>query len=152
MNYTSKGIINAAYCGAFKRKSPKEANQLIEDLAKYNYRALSETLGSSSKLKGSGMIELNRMTVIEAKLDALMRKMGNHERRMYSVNEVGTDDENKKRNSAEDELAHEGPYQVEEAQYLNASISYNFKHNLNLPTHYTLALRNHENFSYRRGA
>ena len=49
MNYTSKGIINAAYCGAFKRKSPKEANQLIEDLAKYNYRAISETSGSSSK-------------------------------------------------------------------------------------------------------
>ena len=26
MNYTFKGIIDAAYCGAFKRKSPEEAN------------------------------------------------------------------------------------------------------------------------------
>ena len=34
MNYTSKGIIDAACCGAFKRKSYKEAKQLIEDLAK----------------------------------------------------------------------------------------------------------------------
>ena len=31
MNYTSKGIIDATYCGAFKRKSAEEANQLIED-------------------------------------------------------------------------------------------------------------------------
>ena len=61
------------------------------------------------------MIEFNRMTTIEAKLDALMNKMGNHERRMHSANEVRTVDENEKRNSAEEGLAHEGPYQVEEA-------------------------------------
>ena len=35
---------------------------------------------------------------------------------------------------------------------LNANRSYNFKPNLNLPTHYTLTLRNHENFSYGGGA
>ena len=75
MNYTSKGVIDAACCGAFKRKSAEEANQLIEDLAKCNYRAPSETLGSSGRLKGSGVIELNRMTAIEAKLDALMNKI-----------------------------------------------------------------------------
>ena len=37
MNYTSKGIIHASCCGAFKRKSVEEARQLIEDLAKSNY-------------------------------------------------------------------------------------------------------------------
>ena len=88
------------------------------------------------------------MTSIEEKFNALMRKVGNKERRMHSANEVGTIDENEKRNSIEEELAHEGPYQVEEAQYLNATRSYNFKPNLNLPTHYTPALKNHENFSY----
>ena len=77
MNYTSKGIIDAAFCGAFKRKSTEEANQLIEDLAKTNYRASSETSGSSSRLRGGGVIELNRMTSIEANLDALMKKLGN---------------------------------------------------------------------------
>ena len=45
-------------------------------------------------------------------------------------------------------LAHEGPYQVEEAQFVNGNISYNFKPTNSLPTHYTPALRNHENFSY----
>ena len=74
MNYTSKGIIDATCCGGFKRKSAEKEKQLIEDLAKYNYRSPYETSGSSSRLKGSGVIELNRMTAIEAKLVALMRK------------------------------------------------------------------------------
>ena len=82
MNYSSKGIIDAA-CGAFKRKSAEEANRLIEDLAKSNYRALAETSGSGSRLKGGGMLELNRMTAIEAKLDVLMSKMNTQERRSH---------------------------------------------------------------------
>ena len=64
MNYSSKGIINVACCGAFKRKSAEEANQLIKDLAKSNYRAPSETSGSNSRLRGGGMIELNKMSII----------------------------------------------------------------------------------------
>ena len=115
IDYTSKGIIDVACCGAFKRKSAKEAKQLIEDLTKCNYKPPFETSRSSSRLKGSGMLDLNRMTAIEAKLDALMRKMGNRERRMHSTNEVGTIDEVEKRNSDEEGLAHENPYQVEEA-------------------------------------
>ena len=75
MNYTSKGIIDATCCGAFKRKSAEEGNRLIEDLAKSNYKAPYETLRSSSMLRGSGVIELNKMSVIEAKFDALMNKV-----------------------------------------------------------------------------
>ena len=41
MNYTSKGIIDAACYGAFKRKSVEEAKQLIKDLAKCNFKAPS---------------------------------------------------------------------------------------------------------------
>ena len=98
------------------------------------------------------MIELNRMTSIEAKLDALMNKLGNQERRMHSAHEVGTVEGNEQKSSVDEGLAHEGPYQVEEAQFVNGNISYNFKSNLNLLTHYTPALRNHENFSYGSGA
>ena len=47
-SYTSKGIIDAACGGAFKRKSAEEAQQLIEDLAKCNYKGPSEPSGSSS--------------------------------------------------------------------------------------------------------
>ena len=53
---------------------------------------------------------------------------------MHLENEVGTVDENEKRNSIEKRLAYKGPYQVEVAQYLNANRSYNFKPNLNLLT------------------
>ena len=125
---------------------------MIEDLVKSNYRAPSKTSGSSNRLKGSGVIELNRMTAIEAKLDALMNKLGNQERRMHPTHEVRTVEESELKSSVEEGLAHEGPYQVEEAQFVNGNRSYNFKPNLNLPTHYTPALRNHENFSYGGGA
>ena len=88
------------------------------------------------------------MIVIEAKLDELMNKLGNNERRMHTTLKVGTTDEGERIKSADEGLNHEGPYQVEEAQYLKANRSYTFKANFNLPTHYTPALRNHENFSY----
>ena len=141
MNYALKGIIDVAYYGAFKIRSVEEARQLIEDLAKCNYKDRSKTSGSSSRLKGSGVIELNRMTAREAKLDALMNKMGNNGRRMHTALEVGIVDEGERRKSFEEGSNHEGPYQVEEAQYLNGNMSYTFKPNLNLPTHYTPTLR-----------
>ena len=40
-NYTSKGTVDAALGGTFKRKGAEEAIQLIEELAKSNYRAPS---------------------------------------------------------------------------------------------------------------
>ena len=113
MNYTSKGIIDAACCGAFKRKSAEEANRLIENLAKSNYRAPFQTSRSSNRLRGGGIIELNRMTVIEAKLDALMNKLGNQDRRMHSAHEVGTVEGNEHKSITDEGLAHEGPYQAE---------------------------------------
>ena len=113
MNYASKGIIDASYCGAFKRRSAKEARQLIEDLAKCNYKAPFETSRSRSRLKGSGLIELNRMTTIEAKLDVVMNKLGRNERRMHTTHEVGAVKEGI-RSSVKGPVEEE-PYQVEEA-------------------------------------
>ena len=145
MNSASKGIIDASCCGAFKRRNAKEAWQLIEDLAKCNYKAPSEASGSSRRLKGNGLIGLDRMTVIEAKLDAMMNKLGNNERRMHTAHKVGAVEE---RSRSAEELVGEEPYQVEETKYMNEQRSYHFQLYPNLPTHYTLALRNHENFSY----
>ena len=62
LNDTSKGIIDAACCGAFKRISAEEARQLITDLVKCNMKAPSESLGSNNRTKGSGVIGLNKMT------------------------------------------------------------------------------------------
>ena len=93
MNYTSKSIIDASCYGAFKRRSSEEVKQLIEDLAKCNYKAPSKASGSSNRLKGSGLIELNRMIAIEAKLDAVMNKLGSNERRMHTAHDVGAVDD-----------------------------------------------------------
>ena len=87
-NYVSKGIIDASYYGAFKRRNAEEARKLIEDLAKCNYKAPSEASGSSSRLRGSGLIGLDRMTAIEAKLDVVMNKLRNNEKRMHTANKV----------------------------------------------------------------
>ena len=108
MNYASKGIIDASCCRTFKRRNAEEARQLIEDLDKCNYKAPSEALGSSNRLRGSGLIRLDRMTAIEAKLDVVMNKLGNNEKRMHIANEVGAVKEGM-RNSAEG-IVEEEPY------------------------------------------
>ena len=77
-------------------------------------------------MRGNGLIGLDRSTVIEAKLDAVMNKLSSNEE--------------------------EEPYKVEETKCMNEQRSYNFKPNPNFPTHYSLALRNHESFSYGGGA
>ena len=148
MNYTSKGIIDAACCGAFKRRRAEEARQLIENLARCNMRPPSESSGSSSRAKGNGMIELNKMSAMEAKLDALMHRL---DKRMHSAKEIGAVEREGRTRNAEG-LAEKGSYAVEEANYLNEQRAYHFKPNPNLPNHYTPALRNHENFSYGGGA
>ena len=148
MNYTSKGIIDAACGRAFRRRRAKEARQLIKDLARCNMRAPSESSGSSSRAKGNGMIELNKMSAIEAKLDALMHWV---DKRMHSANDIGAVEREGRVNNAEGRAA-EGSYAVEEANYLNEQRAYHFEPNPNLPTHYTTALRNHENFFYGGGA
>ena len=85
MNFSSKGTADATSEGAFRRKSAEEATQL----GKSNYRAPFEASGSSSRYKIEGVIELNKMIAIEAKLDAIMTRMSNQERRNHSFNEVG---------------------------------------------------------------
>ena len=120
-------------------------------MAKSNYRAPSETLGSNSRLRRGGIIKLNKSSAIEAKLNALMSKMNNQDRRNQSTYLVGTVVGGEQNSIADEGFSHEGPYQVEEARFVNGNRSYNFKPNTNLPTHYTPALRNHENFSYGNG-
>ena len=120
---------------------------MIEDLARCNMKAPSESSGSNNRTKGSGVIELNKMTDMEAKLDVIMHRLGNQEQRMHSAHEIGAVERDGIRRSAGRPID-EDPYQVKEAKYLNEQRKYHLKPNPNLPTHYTLALRSHENFSY----
>ena len=51
MHYSSKSTVDVASKGAFKRKSAEEATQLIEELAKSNYKAPSKASRSSSRYR-----------------------------------------------------------------------------------------------------
>ena len=149
LNDTSKGIIDASCCGAFKRKSAEEARDMIEDLAKCNMKAPSEFSRGNSR--GKWVMELSKMTAIEAKLDAIMHRMDKQERKMHTAHEIGAMEREQMRRSAE-VPTEEDSYGVEEVKYVNEPRNYHFKLNPNLSTHYSLALRNHENFSYGGGA
>ena len=151
LNDTSKGIIDASCCGAFKRKSVEEARDLIADLAKCNMKAPSKFTRSYNKAREGGVIELNKMIAMEAKLDAIMHRMDKQDKKLHSAHEIGAVERIGIRRSAEGS-ANEDPNVVEKANYLNEQRSYHFKPNPNLPTHYNLALRNHENFSYGGGS
>ena len=84
------------------------------------------------------------MTAMEAKLDAITHRMDKQEKRLHSAHEIGAVEREGIRRSVEGPTE-EDPFQVEEAKYLNEKNGYHFKPNPNLPTHYNLALRNHEN-------
>ena len=101
---------------------------MIEELAKSNYKAPSEASRSSSRLRG-GVLELKKMSIIEANLDTIMNMMSNQERRGNSYNEVGVVEGAGQKCATNEGLAHEGPYQVEEAHFVNGNRSYNFKPN-----------------------
>ena len=59
---------------------------MIEELAKNNYIAPFEASGSNSRYRTGGVIELNKMTAIEEKLDSIMNGMSNQETRIQLVN------------------------------------------------------------------
>ena len=59
------------------------------------------------------------MSTIESKLDTIMNRMNNQERRGHSGNEVGVVEGVGQKCATNKGLPHEGPYQVEEAQFLN---------------------------------
>ena len=50
------------------------------------------------------------MTAIEAKLYAVMNKLGSNERRMHTAHEVGSLDEGERRKSDKEGPNHEGSY------------------------------------------
>ena len=149
LNDTSKGIIDASCYGAFKRKSAEDVRNLIEDLEKCNMKAPSKF--SRGSIRKKGVMELSKMTAMEAKLVAIMHMMDKQERKMHTAHEIGAVERELMRRSAE-VPTEDDSYGAEEVKYVNEQRSYHFKPNPNLPTHYNPALRNHENFSYGGGA
>ena len=102
---------------------------------------------SRGNSKGKMVMELSKMAAMEAKLDAIMHRMDKQERKMHTAHKIGAVEREAMRRSAE-MPTEEDAYEVEEVKNVNEPRSYHFKTNPNLLTHYSPALRNHENFSY----
>ena len=115
LNDISKGIIDDSCCGAFKCKSAEEARDLIEDLAKCNMKAPSEF--SRSIGRGRGIMELSKMTAMEAKLDAIMHRIDKQERKTYTAHEIGAVERELLKGSVE-RAAEEQFYDAKEVKYL----------------------------------
>ena len=81
-------------------------------------KAPSESSGSNNRIRGSGVIELNKMTTMEAKLDGIMHRMDKQEKRMHFAHEIGEVERDGIRRSVEGPTE-EDPYQVEEAKYMS---------------------------------
>ena len=118
-------------------KTAREANLMFEELAKNNYQPPSER--GDGRQQG-GISEVDRISSLEAKFEALMTRLNQQSVREPTLGEVAY---MKNQNA----LGANTPLQIEEANYVN-SRSYTFLPNNNLPTHYHVGLRNHKNLSY----
>ena len=74
---------------------------LIADLAKCNMKAPSLFIRSYRKARGNGVIKLNKITAMEAKLDAIMHRMDKQEKRLHSAYEIEAMEREGIRRSAE---------------------------------------------------
>ena len=130
LNDTSKGIIDASCCGAFKQKSAEEARDQIEDLAKCNMKAPYEFSRGNSR--GKGVMELSKMTAMKAKLDVIMHRMDKKERKMHTTHEIGVVERELMRRSA-DVPIEEDYYGAEKVKYVNEPIITNSSQILTCP-------------------
>ena len=77
--------MDAACGGSITTKTAREANQLFEELMKNNYQAPSEI--SVGRRQG-GILELDRMSSLEAKFEALMAKLNQQNPRELTIGEI----------------------------------------------------------------
>ena len=84
------------------------------------------------------------MSSLEAKFEALMVRLNQQAPKEPTIREISY-------MQAQGALKANSPLQIEDANYVN-NISYTFRPNNNLPSHYHLGLRNHENFFYSNQA
>ena len=109
LNDTSKGIIDASCRGAFKRKGVMKAPS---DFSRGNSR-------------GKGVMELSKMTAMEAKLDAILHRMDKQKRKMHTAHEIGAVERELIRRSV-DVPTEEDSYGAEEVKYVNEPRNYHF--------------------------
>ena len=87
-----------------------------------------------------GLHEIERMSSLEAKFEALMNRLNRQAPKESTLGEIAY---MQTRNA----LMENTPHPIEDAKFMN-NRSYTFRPNNNLPSYYHSGLRNHENLSY----
>ena len=118
-------------------KTTRKANLMFEELAKNNYRPPSAR--GDSRRQG-GIHEVDRMSYLEAKFEALMTRLKQQAPKELTIGEIAY-------MQTQNDLMANTPLQIKDVNYVN-NMSYTFHPNNNLPSHYHSELRNHESLSY----
>ena len=84
------------------------------------------------------------MSFLEAKFEALIARLNQQAPKEPTIREIAY-------MQARGALMANPPLQIKNSNYVN-NRSYTFRRNNNLPSHYHLGLRNHENFFYNNQA
>ena len=72
LNYSIRALVDASCGGSIMMKTTREANLMFEELAKNNYQPPSER---DDGIKQGGIHEIDRMSYLEAKFEALMTRL-----------------------------------------------------------------------------
>ena len=87
---------------------------------------------SRGNSKGKGVMELKKMTSMEANLDAIMHSMDKQERKMHTAHEIEAVERELMRRSV-DVPTEEDSYGAEEVKFVNEPINYHLKPILTCP-------------------
>ena len=85
LTYSTRALVDATCRGSITSKMTKVANQLIEELAKNNYQApFKKSVGR----RQGGVLELDLVSSLEAKFEALMTKLNQQTPREPTLGEI----------------------------------------------------------------
>ena len=127
--------------GSIILKTAREANVMFEELTKNNYQP---PFKRGDGRKQGGIHEVDRMSSLEAKFEALMTRLNQQAPKEPTLGEIAY-------MQAQGALMENTPLQIEYENYVN-NRSYTLCPNNNLTSHYHSELRNHENLSYENQA
>ena len=114
LNYSMSALVGATYGGSITTKTAREANQLFEELAKNHYQPPSER--NTGRRQG-GLIEVDRMSSLETKFDALMAKLNQQAPREPTIREIAY-------MQAQGALMVNPPLQIEDANYVIIEVTH----------------------------
>ena len=85
LNYSTRVLVDAVCGGSIKMKTAREANLMFEKLAKNNFQPPSE-IGDGRKQRA--LHEIDRMSSLESKFEALMRRLNQQAPKELTFGEI----------------------------------------------------------------